>query len=93
MKKVKPPKLYTVEFHLYDVLIKAKLLNGEDFLGGSVLDNLPANAGDAGSIPASGRSPEEGNGNPLQYSCLENPMDRGAWWAIVYGVAKELDRT
>ena len=44
------------------------------------------NAGDLGSIPGSGRSPREGNGNPLQYSCLENPMDREAWWAIVHGV-------
>ena len=53
--------------------------------------NLPANAGDVrdtGSIPGSGRSPREGNGTPLQYSCLENPMDRGAWWATVPGVAK-----
>ena len=46
------------------------------------------NAGDLGSIPGSGRSPGEGNGNPLQYSCLENPMDRGAWKATVHGVAK-----
>jgi len=46
------------------------------------------NAGDLGSIPGSGRSPREGNGNPLQYSCLEKPMDRGAWQAIVHGVAK-----
>ena len=46
------------------------------------------NAGDLGLIPGSGRSPGEGNGNPLQYSCLENPMDRGAWWATVRGVAK-----
>ena len=46
------------------------------------------NAADPGSIPGSGRSPGEGNGNPLQYSCLENPMDRGAWQAIVHGVAK-----
>ena len=46
------------------------------FPGGSVIKNLPANAGDVGLIPASGRSPGEGNGNPLQYSCLENPMDR-----------------
>ena len=44
--------------------------------------------GDVGSIPGSGRSPEEGNGNLLQYSCLENPMDRGAWWATVQRVAK-----
>ena len=46
------------------------------------------NAGDLGSIPGSGRSPAEGNGNPLQYSCLENPMEGGAWWATVHGVAK-----
>ena len=44
------------------------------------------NVGDPGSIPGSGRSPGEGNGNPLQYSCLENPMDGGAWWATVHGV-------
>ena len=50
------------------------------------------NVGDPGSIPGSGRSPGEGNGNPLQYPCLENPMDRGAWWTIVHGVA-ELDTT
>ena len=56
-----------------------------------MVKHLPVNAGDArdmGSIPGSGRSPGEGNGNPLQYSCLENPMDRGAWWATVHGVAK-----
>ena len=46
------------------------------------------NAGDLGSIPGSGRSPGEGNGNPLHYSCLENPMDRGAWWDTVHGVSK-----
>ena len=48
---------------------------------------------DAGSIPGSGRSPGEGHGNPLQYSCLENPMGRGAWWATVHGVTKESDTT
>ena len=56
-----------------------------------VLRNLPANAGDirdAGSIPGSGRYPGEGNSNPLQYSCLENSMDRGSWQARVHGVAK-----
>ena len=53
----------------------------------------PANAGDAGLLSGSGRSPGEGNGNPLQYSCLENPMDRGAWWAIVHGGHKESDMT
>ena len=46
------------------------------------------NAGDLGSIPGSGRSPGEGNGNPLLYSCLENPVDGGAWWATVHGVTK-----
>ena len=50
------------------------------------------NAGDPGSIPASGRSPGEGDGNPLQYSCLENPMEGGAWWATVHGVAKSRTR-
>jgi len=53
----------------------------------------PANARDAGSIPGSGRSPGEGNDNPRQYSCLGNPMGRGAWWATVHGIAKELDST
>ena len=53
-----------------------------------MIKNLPADAGDTSSIPGSGRAPGGGNGNPLQYFCLENPMDRGAWWAIVRGVAK-----
>ena len=61
-----------------------------DFLGGSVVKNSP---GDAGTISGSERSPGEGNGNPLQYSCLENSMDRGAWQAIVLGVSKESDTT
>ena len=56
------------------------------FPGGSVVKNPPVNVGDAGSIPASGRSPGEGNDNPLQYSCLENPMDRGAWQTTVHRV-------
>ena len=59
-----------------------------DFPGGSDSKVSAYNAGDPGSIPGLGRSPGEGNGNPLQYSCLENPMDGGAWWAIVHGVAK-----
>ena len=54
----------------------------------SQVKNLPANAGDGGSIPGPRKSPGEGNGNPLQHSCLENPMDRGAWQSIVHGVAK-----
>ena len=56
-----------------------------------MVKNLPANAGDVGSIPGSGRSPGEGNENPLRYSCLGNPMDRRAWWATVRGIAKGLD--
>ena len=58
------------------------------FPGGSDSKESACNAADLGSIPDLGRSPEEGNGNPLQYSCLENSMDRGAWWASVYGVMK-----
>ena len=58
------------------------------FPGGSEVKASACNVGDLGSIPGSERSPGEGNGNPLQYSCLENPMDRGAWWATVHGVAK-----
>ena len=53
-----------------------------------MVKNPPANSGDAGWIPGSGRSPGEGNDNPLQYSCLENPMDRGVWQATVLGIAK-----
>ena len=58
------------------------------FPGGSVVKNLPADAENMGSIPASGRPHGEGNGNPLQHSCLENPMDKEAWWATVHGVTK-----
>ena len=58
------------------------------FPGGSVVKNLPANGGDVGLIPGLGRSPVKGNGKLLQYSCLGNPMDRGAWQITVYGVAK-----
>ena len=60
---------------------------GHNAFGGLVVKNPPANTGDVCSIPESGRSPGVGSGNPLQYSCLENPG--GAWWAIVCGVAKE----
>ena len=58
------------------------------FSAGSTVKNLPASAGDAGSILRSERSPGEGNGNPLQYSCLENPRDKGAWQSTVYSVEK-----
>ena len=65
----------------------------EGFPRGSVAKNLPANAGDTGLTPGSGRSLGEGNGNPLWYSCPGNPMNRGAWWAIIHGAAKEPDTT
>ena len=58
------------------------------FRGGSVVKNLPSKARDTGSISGSGRSPAEGNDNPLQYSCLGNPVDRGVWQATVHGVAR-----
>ena len=59
-----------------------------DFPGGSEVKASACNVGDLGLIPGLGRAPGEGSGNPLQYSCLENPMDGGAWWATVHGVAK-----
>ena len=65
-----------------------ELLNPVIYGGGSVVMKPPANAGDTGLISGSGRSPGEGNGNPLQYSHLENSVDRGAWQAIVHSVAK-----
>ena len=58
---------------------------------GSVVKNLPVNAGCQCLIPGSGKSPGEGNGNPLQYSCLGNPTDRGSWWVTVHGVTKGSD--
>ena len=66
--------------------LASELLVG--FPGGSVVKNPPANAGDVGATLGSGRYPAEGNGNPFQYSCLGNPMDRGAWRATVHGISK-----
>ena len=63
-------------------------MNNEGFPGGLAVKNLPANAGDADSIPGSERSPGEVNGNPFQYSCLGNPTERGAWLATVHGVTR-----
>ena len=79
-----PPELWGNKFRLFI-----------SFPSGSAVKNLPANAGDAGdmgSFPGSGRSPGGGHGNPLQYSCLENPMDR-AWWATIPWGGKKLDMT
>ena len=70
-------------------LIKLKIMRVSQVA--LVVKNMPANAGDirdVGSVPGLGRSPGEGHGNPLQYSCLEKPMDRGAWWATVHGLAR-----
>ena len=64
------------------------LIPRQTFPGDTVVKNPPANAGDMGLILQSGKFSGEGNGNPLQYSCLGNPVDRGAWWAAVHGVAK-----
>ena len=61
--------------------------------GSTVVKKMPASAGDAGWIPGAGRSPGEGNGNPLEYSCLENSIGKRAWQAIVHAVAKESDMT
>ena len=74
--------------------IHARILKNQTLplLSDSEVKASACNAGDLGSIPGSGRSPGEGIGNPLQYSCLENPMDGGAWWAIVHGVAKSRTR-
>ena len=72
--------------YMIKVTKKLKPIHLLGFPGGSVVKNPPANAGNMGSIPGPGRSPGEGNGNPLQYSCLGSPKDRGAWWATVHGV-------
>ena len=68
-------------------------LGGQGFPGGSDSKESACNAGDLGSVPALGRSPGEGKGYPRQYSCLENPMDRGAWWATGPWGFKESDMT
>ena len=81
---------YRIGHYIY--LLSSTLVMG--FPGGSDSKESACNAGDLELIPGSGRSPGEGNGNPLQYSCLKNPMDRGAWWAMIFhGVLKESDTT
>ena len=86
--------LYSTENYTQSLVI---IYNGKEpekvyikmgFPGGSDSKESACNTGDPGSIPGSGRPSGEGNGNPLQYFCLENPMDRGAWWATVYRVAR-----
>ena len=80
-----PTKVHTVKDMVFPVVIYS-------FPGGSEDKVSACSEGDLGLIPGSGRSPGEGNGNPLQYSCLENPMDGGAWWAAVHRVAKSQTR-
>ena len=75
-----------------DICYKELVYMVMGFPGGSEVTVSACNAGDPGSIPGLGRSPGEGNGNPLQYSCLENPMDREAWWTTVQGVTKSRTR-
>ena len=77
---------------MYILCVCGKIYNIKGFPGGSVVRNLPANAGDLGLIPRSIRSPGGENGNLLQYSCLKKPMDRGTWWAVVHGVAENPTR-
>ena len=88
---VSPPLLYTVIFIINQVPLHMWVCF-QGFLGGLEGKASAYNAGDPGSIPESGRSPGEGNGTPLQNSCLENPMDGGAWKAAVHGVAKSQTR-
>ena len=84
-------QIFSFSTVLFDNMLIVKLIPSifyQGFPGVSVLKNLPANAADMHSIPGSGRSPGEGNSNPLQYSCLRIPIDRGAWQATVHGVTK-----
>ena len=84
-EKARPEKIYTMGFRVILSRLWASLVAQK-------LKASDSNAGDLGSIPGSGRSPGEGNGNPLQYSCLENLMDRGAWWTSVHRVEKSQTR-
>ena len=85
-----PAPISEIIFRIDLVILCLNALRG--FPGGSEVKASACNAGDLGLIPGSGRSPGEGNGNLLQYSCLENPMDGGAWWATVHGVSKSQTR-
>ena len=75
-------------YNIAEALMSSNLNGLKGFPDGSEVKASARNAGDLGSIPGLGRSPGEGNGNPLQCSCLKNPMDGGAWWATVHGVTK-----
>ena len=81
-------RLRKLSWALYHTVFEEQKEPSIDSPGGSDSKKSACNAGDLGSIPGSERAPGEGNGNPLQHSCLENPMDRGAWWATVHGITK-----
>ena len=92
-KKINSPGSYLLKWLLQaDSQLQYSLISVMGILGGSVVRNPPANAEDAGSIPGLGRSPGKGNANPIQYSCLGNPVEKGAWWATVHGVTKSQSR-
>ena len=78
---------------ILDIHFDYEMIQNTSFNFGGASLNPPVNAGDMGLIPGLGRFPGERNGNPLQYSCLGNPMDRGTWWVTVHRVAKESDTT
>ena len=78
--------------HTYVFLLGVYTEGASTMLSGEVSTGNAGDTGDLGSIPGLGRTPGEGNGTPLQYSCLENPMDRGAWWVTVHGIAKSQTR-
>ena len=82
----------STNYKTFGTELRNSIEGDKGFPGGSVVKNPPANAGDVGLIPGSGRSPGEGNGHPLQYFCLGNPMDRGAWWATVHESQKSWTR-
>ena len=94
-KQITQVKHRLEQFSLASVLLlyAIRLLQLCGFPGSSVVKNPPVTARDTGSVPGLGRSPGEGNSTPVQYPCLENSMDRGAWWATVHRVAKALDTT
>ena len=81
-----------LSYRIPNNIVRYFLLQDRCFPGGSVSKESACNAGDQGSIPGLGRSSGEGNDNPLQYSCLENSMDREAWWATVHGITKSQTR-
>ena len=81
-----------LSYRIPNNIVRYFLLQDRRFPGGSVSKESACNAGDQGSIPGLGRSSGEGNDNPLQYSCLENSMDREAWWATVHGITKSQTR-